>query len=162
MAKRFRRGWCGGTRTRSQAVRRDDREGIPGIAAEAGRIGQQRDQFVEFPDRARPPVQEEQRQRGRADAGLMDEVQLDPRQGHRELLEGIEASLVHAPIVLVAPVLDELSQIRQVRAILPASAGNLVGPADAVQPLAQVSKGFVWDPDCKGSGLHDGLLRSLW
>ena len=50
---------------------------VPGIATEAGWIGQQRDQFMKFPDRARPPVQEQEREGGWADAWLMDEVQLD-------------------------------------------------------------------------------------
>src|SRR5438445_7216440 len=69
--------------------RRDDREGVSGITAEAGGIGQQRDQFVKFPDRAWPPMQEKQWKGGGADAWLMNEVQLDLRQGHRKLLKGI-------------------------------------------------------------------------
>src|SRR6266567_96686 len=113
---------------------------------------------MKFPDRARPPVQEQEREGGWANAGLMDEVHLDFRQGHRKLLEGIEAGLVDTPVILGAPVVDELAQIGQVRAVLPASARDLVGPADAVQPLAQVSEGGVWDPDSKWSGLHDDLL----
>src|SRR5215831_6458439 len=69
--------------------RRDDREGVPGIAAEASGIGQQGDQFVKFPDRAWPTMQEKQWKGGWTDAWLMNEVQLDLRQGHRKLPKGI-------------------------------------------------------------------------
>src|SRR6516162_5111400 len=69
--------------------RRDDREGVSGIAAEASGIRQQRDQFVKFPDRAWPPVQEKKWKGGWADAWLMNEVQLDLRQGHHKLLKGV-------------------------------------------------------------------------
>src|SRR2546422_10614117 len=109
---------------------------------------------MKFPDRARPAVQEQEREGGWADAWLMDAVHLDLRQGHGKLLEGIEACLVHTPVILGAPVLDELAQIRQVRAVLPASAGDLVGPADAVQPRAQVGEGCVWNPDGEGRRVH--------
>src|SRR5215510_4247288 len=92
----------------------------------------------------------------------MDEVHVDLRQRHRKLLEGIEARLVHAPVILGAPVVDELAQIRQVRAVLPARAGDLVGPADAVQPLAEVSESGVWDPDGEGRRCHDDLLEDVF
>jgi hypothetical protein len=92
----------------------------------------------------------------------MDEVHVDFRQGHRKLLEGIEAYLVHTPVILGAPVVDELAQIREIGAVLPARARNLVGPTDAVEPRAQVREGGVRDLDGKGRGLHAGLLGSVW
>jgi hypothetical protein len=45
-----------------------------------------------------------------------------------------------------------------VGAVLPASAGHLVGPAGAVQPLTQVSEGFIWDRIVKGVG-SIGIIR---
>ena len=41
-------------------------------------------------------MQEQERERGWANAGLMDEVHVDLRQGYGKLLEGIEAGLVHS------------------------------------------------------------------
>src|SRR5215469_17348595 len=137
--------------------RRDDREGVSGIAAEASGIRQQRDQFVKFPDRAWPPVQEKKWKGGWADAWLMNEVQLDLRQGDHKLLKGVEVPLVDAPVVLGAPVHDEFSQIGKVGAVSPATTGELVRKANAIQPRAEVSERRFWDADSERSKFQDDL-----
>src|SRR2546425_986579 len=87
--------------------RRDDGERVRRVAAEARRVGQHRDQPLELHDRARPTVREQERQRRRTDAGLVDEVELDLTQLDRELTESVESRLVSAPVVARAPVLDQ-------------------------------------------------------
>ena len=50
-----------------------------------------------------------------------------------------------------------VSQIREVGPVLPASVGDLVRPADAIQPRAEVSERCVWDPDGEGGKYQDDL-----
>ena len=64
---------------------------------------------------------------------------------------------MHAPVILGAPVHYELSQIREVGPVLPASVGDLVRPADAIQPRAEVSESSLWDPDGEGGKFQDDL-----
>ena len=153
IAATSKRGWPGAYEKRVAGQRgRDDREGVGGIAAEAAGIGQARDQLVELPDRAGPAVREQQRVRIRADAGLVDEVQVDARERDLELLERVELRLLGAPVEAVAPVLDERAQIVQVRAVGPLGAGNLVRPAGAREPAAQVVQNLVGDVESERLG----------
>ena len=65
--------------------------------------------------------------------------------------------LVQAPVILGAPVHHELSQIGEVGAVSPATAGDLVRPADTIQPRAEVNERCVWNPDGERSKFHDDL-----
>ena len=63
--------------------RRDDRERVRRVTPKPGRIGEPWDELVELPHRPRPAMDQEERQRVRADAALMDEVEVDPLERHR-------------------------------------------------------------------------------
>ena len=120
--------------------RRDHRERVGRVAAEARRVGQQREDLVELPDRARPAVREQQRHRVRTAALLVDEVQVDAAERHRELSEGVEPRLVRAPVEAVAPVRDQRPAGTRGWSRTPSRARDLVGPAHAVEALAQVGE----------------------
>jgi len=79
-------------------------------------------------------VQEKKWKAGGADAWLMNEVQLDLRQGDHKLLKGVEVPLV----ILGAPVHDEFSQIGKVGAVSPATTGSSSGKRTR-SSLAQTS-----------------------
>ena len=65
----------------------------------------------------------------------------------RELIELIEPPLGSAPVERLAPVGDELLEIRQVRAVIPVRAGDLTGKARARQALLQIGKNRIFDMD---------------
>src|SRR5262252_3469431 len=67
---------------------------------------------------------------------------------------------MHAPVILGAPVHYEFSQIREVRAVPPASAGDLVRPGDAIQPRAEIGERCLWDSDGEGRKFQDDLPSS--
>ena len=81
--------------------RRDDGEGVGWVAAEAGRVGQARDQLEELEHGAGPAVREQQRQGGRPLARRVNEVQVDALQRHLVLREGVEPRLLRAPVEAV-------------------------------------------------------------
>src|SRR5215831_5004531 len=67
---------------------------------------------------------------------------------------------MHAPVILGAPVHYEFSQICEVRAVPPASAGDLVRPADAIQPRAEIGERCLWDSNGEGRKFQDDLPSS--
>src|SRR5262245_24360780 len=95
---------------------RHDGKGIAGVAAKARRIGQQGHQFMEFPDRTWPTMQQQQRHGVRPNAGLMEKVQGNATERHGIVAEGIELRLMRAPVVLRPPVRDGNS-LRYVRSV---------------------------------------------
>jgi hypothetical protein len=125
--------------------RRDDREGVRRVTPEPDRIGEPWDELLELPHRPRPAMDEQERQWVRADAGLMDEVEVDPLQRHQELLEGVELGLLGTPVEAVLPALGQAPHERQVRPVLPPRLRDLVGPTGAGQPLPQIVQHVVWD-----------------
>jgi hypothetical protein len=55
-----------------------------------------------------------------------------------ELGVGVERRLAGPPVVLLSPVVGELTQVSGGNAALPAGAGQVAGPAGPGQPLAEV------------------------
>src|SRR5205823_12330715 len=136
---------------------RDDREGVRRVAAEARGIGQHRQEPLELDDGARPAVREEERQGLSAHARLVDEVKLDPADLDGELAKAVQPGLVHAPLVLRPPVLDQLPHVSEARAVAPAGLRRLVGPADALEPGAEVREHRVGHLDRERSWRHLAL-----
>src|SRR5262245_28947058 len=81
---------------------------------------------------------QEQRHGSRSHPRLMDVVQGNVIQLHAVLGKTVEETLVHTPVVLVLPVMYQLFDIGQVRAILPACCGDFVRPARQRQALLQI------------------------
>jgi hypothetical protein len=66
-----------------------------------------------------------------------------------ELLELVQAALLRAPVEPLAPVGDELLEILQVRAVVPAGRGDFVGKTRARKTLFQVGEYFIGNMDAK-------------
>ena len=81
-----------------------------------------------------------------ARAALVDEMQRQALPVHAELAELIHCAFLGAPIKVIAPVVDQLTQIGAVETVLPIVVGVVVGMAGA-----KSSKQTVYDPTC-GSG----------
>ena len=68
----------------------------------------------------------------------MDEVDLLTVDVGEEVRPTVEPLLLRAPVELGAPVVAEVLEVREIGAVVPAAARNLVGPARAREPLAEV------------------------
>ena len=77
----------------------------------------------------------------------MDEVHPRAVDLGDEVVEGVEHRLGAPPVVLVAPVLDELGEVAALGAVVPPGVGQLLREAGARQPLAQVVEVGVGDRD---------------
>ena len=129
-------------------------ERIARVAAEARGIGEHGDDLVKLPDRPRPAVGEEERERGRPAALCVDEVKIDTRHGCGELREAVEHGLVLSPVIVVAPVRAELCHIGEVGPEGPRVARRLIREARAAEPLAEIAQGRLGDVDAERSGRH--------
>ena len=87
--------------------RNDQVEGVPWIAAVGARIAERADDVEVLHDRGRPAVRKDQRRRirlGGADVQEMDRLSVDRR---RELGVGVQPRFPGAPVVAVAPAVDQ-------------------------------------------------------
>ena len=142
----------------SRQGRRHDGEGVARVAAEAGGIGEARNDLEKFEHRTGPAVQQEQRHRVRADAGHVQIMQIDAVERDAELRKGVECCFLRPPVKPVAPVFRKLAKIGDIGAIGPGLAGRLVGKAGAGKTIAQVGDVGVRDVKRKGRGFgHDPL-----
>jgi len=57
-----------------------------------------------------------------------------------EVGEAVDRLLLRTPVETVPPVLAQLLDVREVRAIVPACTPDLIGPTSLLQSLAQVVK----------------------
>ncbi len=129
----------------------DNVESVRGVAAVPRRIGQRREHPRELDRRARPAVQEEQRQRAldvAASVQEMDGLAIDRRD---RLRDGVQGRLLGAPIEVARPIAREALQVVQWRAAAPASVGGSgVGPPCSRQAIAQVGELRIGDRDAEG------------
>src|SRR4029453_4780482 len=77
----------------------------------------------------------------------MDEVDRLPVDLGAEGVELVEPRLVHAPVVVVTPMVGELPQVVDRDPVLPAGPLDLVGEAGAREPVVQVLEDRVIDPN---------------
>ena len=113
-------------------------KGVSWIAAISLRVGQRPDDLHEIDNRAWPAVGDNQRQSVRFGGADVQEVDVLPVDLGGELRVGVELGLPGAPVVTVSPVLDEFLHPLQAHAVVRPGAGDLVGPAGALEPLLQV------------------------
>src|SRR5215211_3196207 len=92
--------------------RRDhDVEGVLRAPAVGRRIGELTDDLDLLEDRARPPVGDDQRQRVLVPRADVEEVDVDPVDLGHELRPGVQLCLAFPPVVVRAPVPNELLQL---------------------------------------------------
>jgi hypothetical protein len=108
---------------------------------------EQRDELVEFDERAGPAMREQQRQGCPALSLLVDEVEINAIDRHGEVMEAIEHRLLCTPVVVGAPVIDQRSQILPIGSKGPVGIGDFVGPASGIEPLLQIEQQGIIDRD---------------
>ena len=86
----------------------------------------------------------------------MDEVDVEPVDVRRELIELIETTFRGAPVEAVAPIAHELFQIREVRAVVPVRVGDLTRETRAPESILQVGQDGIGDVDLER---NDRILR---
>ena len=129
--------------------RRDDREGVARIGAEARRIGEARNEVDELEHRSRPAVHQQQRRGIGSLPRDMQKVQIAVRARQPELREGVEARLLRAPVEGSAPGVDQAAQIVDIRPVAPRLARRAIRKPGARQALAQVRKVAVGNAQCE-------------
>ena len=70
-----------------------------------------------------------------------------PVDGRLELVELIEALFLRTPVVLVTPIVDELLDVAQVRAVLPPGIRDLVWEPHLREALLEIGENCVRDLD---------------
>jgi hypothetical protein len=90
----------------------------------------------------------------------MDAVVVD---GSLEMRKRVQQPLLRAPVEAVLPVRDEFAQVRQLRAVVPVRAFDLVGEARARQSFAEIGERRFGDLDLERlDGFAPGrFLRDL-
>jgi len=68
----------------------------------------------------------------------MQEMHIDVVQRHPELRERVQPRFLGPPVEDGSPVLDQFSQVGDIRALLPWRAGRLIGEARARQAFTQI------------------------
>ena len=66
-----------------------------------------------------------------------------------EMVPAIHGPFLGTPVVLSAPVGNELPDIGEVRAVIPVRVGQLARPAHAVEPLLQIVQHCIWNSNRK-------------
>ena len=95
-------------------------------------------------------MDEQQRLGIGAAAFLANEMDLEAVDIGGEMLEPIQLGLVLAPVVLGAPVVEQLAHVGEVGAVLPSGIGHLVGQTRAREPILQVLQNIIGHIDSKG------------
>src|SRR5262245_3249564 len=113
-------------------------EGVGGPAAVSFGLGEPRNDVEEFDDRAGPPVHHQQWEGVYVRGARLDEVDqlaVDPSAEVRKL---VESRFLRAPVVRIAPVLHQITNVLDWNAVLPAGVLHLIGEAGPRQAEAQV------------------------
>ncbi len=131
--------------------RRDNRE----------MFGEQRDQLVELEHRSGPAVGDQQRHGVGLARRLVDEMQVDAADRHRELPEAVELGFPGAPVEACAPVVGKLLRVRHAGSGRPRLQRRLVGPARAREAVAQVGDVGVGDLEGERLRRHDLSSRNF-
>ena len=106
------------------------------------RVGQERQQVEVLDERAREAVREHDRQRLRSATALVHEMDSQPVDLGPEMRETVELLLDLAPVEL-GPAHEQRAHVLDVRAVLPARAGDVIRPACPLDPLAQIGEHVV-------------------
>src|SRR5580658_5483544 len=115
-------------------------ERVGGIAAERCRVGQRTNHLVQIPEGPRPSVRENQRDRLRTLAWLVDEMNGNAVDGGAVMREAIDFGLVLAPVIVVAPVSDYLFEVGSIGAVRPVFVGEIDWVTDTLEALLEIGQ----------------------
>jgi hypothetical protein len=139
--------------------RHDDVEGVGRVAAERRRVGERVDDLRPVPERPRPAVGEDQRDRVRAAAGFAHEVHRDTGHADLVVVVGVDGGLGLAPVVAVPPVSHQPTQIAGRNPVGPVLVAFVQRRTGQGETGAQVIEDRVGHPDrggLQGKGARDG------
>lgn len=105
-----------------------------------GGIDQQRNNIEHLDERARPAVQEQQRDRVRISAGCVHEVDPHVAYARPVVLELVESRLLCTPFETVLPIGDKLAQVGCIRPVRPPRPRELIGPPGSRQAFVEVAE----------------------
>ncbi len=111
------------------------------------RFCQARDDLQELHHRPGPSMSDEERKRARVRRARVHEVDRLAVDARAEVFELVESGLLRAPVVLVAPVVDQLVQVVHRDAVVPARVVDAVREAGPREPGAQIVEDRVVDTD---------------
>ena len=138
--------------------RRDHVESVGHVAAEILRMGEGPDEVQELGDGARPTVGDDERNRVRPAALLVDEMDFDAVDRRGEVVEAVDHGLVLAPIVLLHPVSAEFLHVVEVGAVLPATVLRHLMPGKVGDAPADEVEGSVGDLQREGADVGHGAV----
>src|SRR5262249_36545683 len=92
---------------------------------------------------------------------LVDEVDLSSIELRREMSEAVHRHFPRTPVVLAAPVVDELPHVRHAEATLPVVVSQFVDPARATETHGKVIQQRLRDLNVERLNVLDGAL-GVW
>src|SRR5581483_5351947 len=106
-------------------------------------VGEQWEYLQHLEKRTGPAMQQQQWHRVGSFASFVNEMDMQSINAGFEVSKAVQGLLLSSPIEFTLPVVDEVFQICQVGAIIPACALNLIGPAGAFQASAYIVERFL-------------------
>src|SRR5215468_594598 len=118
-------------------------ECVRGVASKSARIGQRVDDLGPVPERPRPAVAEDNRNRRLALAGFIEKV--NRHVVNDDAIVGIAVDLTFrfSPIERIDPIFDELLEISAVNAIKPIFVPDILWPSRRAQARLEILELFV-------------------
>jgi hypothetical protein len=110
-------------------------------------IGQEWHERQQLDERARPAVNQNQRNAVPVSGPLMDEVDVNAVELCAELSGRVQLALLCLPIELVGPIRKQLPKVLKVSPLLPSSAWCLFRPARLTNALSEVRQDLCLDLD---------------
>ena len=140
----------------------DQMEGVGGIAAVRGGVGERPDDLQELDDGAGPAVGQQERAGVRLGRADVQKVDADAVDFGPELRMRVDARLRRPPVILVPPIGAELPHVRERNALRPVVDQLRFGKARAGEALAQVLEFGVADFDAVRSDVGHGGPILVW
>ena len=134
----------------------DHIEGVGGVAAVSGGVGEGTDDLLEVPEGPGPAVREDEGHGVRALAALVNKVDRHALEVDLVVVVGVDAGFGLAPIELVPPGVQERFEVLAVHAEAPVVVGEVGGEAGAIEAAVEVGDVLVGDGDGEGFGLRHG------
>src|SRR5215831_13882061 len=129
----------------------DDVERVFGAATMRGRIGERTDDLELLDDRSRPAMRDDHRQRVLMAGTDVDEMDVDSVDRRDELGKGVQLRLQLSPVVVLAPVANQLLELPELSALRAVGDGFLVGPARRLNAPAEIDECLLRNVDPKRS-----------
>ena len=148
-----------GRKAKARQRRANHVKGVSAVAAMGGRIGQRLDHLVELNHRARPAVGDDQRHGLRVWGAHVQEMNVEPVDLSSELRKAVEQRFATAPIIVLSPVLADLFDPLQRRALAPVVDQLCLRPASPLQSRLKIREHVITDRNPKGLDDHGNFFR---